>query len=49
MIDIKTKEEIAIIREGGKKLANILKRITKQLAPGVTTEELEKMAMKRKS
>ena len=44
MIDIKTEEEIDIIREGGKKLAGILKKIKNQLRPGVSTEDLEKMA-----
>lgn len=44
IIDIKTKEEIGILREGGKKLAQILKKITNKLKPGISTEDLEKMA-----
>ena len=44
MINIKTPKEIEILREGGKKLANILKKIKNQIKPDVTTEDLEKMA-----
>ena len=44
MITIKSKEEIKILREGGKILANILKDISKKVEPGITTGELEKIA-----
>lgn len=44
MITLKTKEEIKILREGGKILAEILKEISKITVPGATTEDLEKMA-----
>jgi len=44
MIDIKTPKEVDILREGGKKLANILKKIKNQIKPDVTTQDLEKMA-----
>lgn len=46
MIYIKTKEEIRIIKEGGKKLAAILARVTKEVKPGVQTAFLEEMADK---
>lgn len=41
---IKTKEEIEILREGGKRLASILARVAKKVAPGVTTKELDEYA-----
>ncbi|MEA3463572.1 MAG: type I methionyl aminopeptidase [Patescibacteria group bacterium] len=44
MIIIKTEKEIAIIRQGGKILANILKKLIAEVKPGVTTGHLEKMA-----
>jgi methionyl aminopeptidase len=44
MIIIKTKKEIEIIREGGKKLAVILKKIGKLIKPGVSTGILEELA-----
>ncbi|MFZ2303194.1 MAG: type I methionyl aminopeptidase [Minisyncoccia bacterium] len=43
---IKTKEEIEIIREGGKRLARILSAIRDAIKPGVTTGELDKLAEK---
>lgn len=44
MIKLKTKEEIEILREGGKILARILKSVSERVAPGVTTAELDEMA-----
>ncbi len=44
MIIIKTAKEIAIIREGGKILGSILKRLLSQVKPGITTGYLERMA-----
>jgi methionyl aminopeptidase len=41
---IKTKEEIEILREGGHRLASILAKVAKKVAPGVTTAELDKYA-----
>jgi methionyl aminopeptidase len=41
---IKTKEEIAVLREGGKILANILDQVLKMVKPGITTLELEEFA-----
>ncbi|MCX6796111.1 MAG: type I methionyl aminopeptidase [Candidatus Falkowbacteria bacterium] len=46
MVKIKNKEEIKIMREGGQKLARILDEVAKAVKPGVTTEELEKIAMR---
>ncbi len=40
MIKIKTQEEIAIMREGGKRHAYILSELAKKVAPGVSTDEL---------
>jgi len=44
MIIIKTDKEIAIIREGGKILGSILKKLLVQVKPGITTGYLEQMA-----
>ncbi|MFH0755606.1 MAG: type I methionyl aminopeptidase [bacterium] len=45
-ITIKTKEEIEILREGGKHLAFILQEIAKAVKPGVSTAELNDLANK---
>jgi len=44
MIKLKTKDEIAILREGGRRLAVILETIAAKVAPGVKTLELENLA-----
>ncbi|MCX6713363.1 MAG: type I methionyl aminopeptidase [Candidatus Vogelbacteria bacterium] len=44
MIKLKTKEEIDILREGGKRLAEILRAVKAKVAPGVTTSELDELA-----
>ncbi|MFH1536894.1 MAG: type I methionyl aminopeptidase [Patescibacteria group bacterium] len=44
MITIKTKEEIAILREGGQILASVLKQLEKMAEPGVNILDLEKKA-----
>jgi len=44
MIYIKTKEEIKIMAEGGKILAEIMKDLKKAVKPGITTQELNKLA-----
>lgn len=41
---IKTKEEIDILREGGRRLADILQKVAKKVAPGVTAKELDEYA-----
>ncbi len=43
-MSIKTEQEIQIMREGGKILAQILDQLAKAVAPGVTTESLDKLA-----
>lgn len=43
---IKTEEEIAILREGGKRLAWILSALRDAIKPGVTTGELDQLAEK---
>lgn len=44
MIKYKTEEEIAIMREGGKIHARILKEVAKKVKPGVKTDELNTYA-----
>lgn len=46
MIIIKTKEEIEILREGGKRLATILHKVKEMVKPGISTWELDKYAEK---
>ncbi len=45
-IIIKSKEEIAIIREGGKRLATVLHKVKDMVAPGVSTKDLDAYAEK---
>ena len=45
-IIIKTKEEIEILREGGKRLATVLYKVKDMVAPGVSTWELDAYAEK---
>jgi len=44
MITIKTPKEIAVMEEGGKILAKILKKVGEEVKPGITTEYLNKVA-----
>src|SRR3989344_1176231 len=44
MIKLKTEKEIQIMREGGKILAEILKKLFEAVKPGITTNELEELA-----
>lgn len=44
MINLKTEQEIQIMREGGKILAEILKKLEESVKPGITTNDLEKLA-----
>lgn len=46
MIVIKTREEIEILREGGKRLATVLHKVKEKVAPGVSTKELDLYAEK---
>ncbi len=43
MIYIKTKEEIRIIKEGGKRLSAILARLAKEVKPGASTAYIEEI------
>jgi methionyl aminopeptidase len=45
-VKIKTKEEIDILREGGRRLALILQTVAKIIKPGVSTLDLDKLANK---
>jgi methionyl aminopeptidase len=44
IIQIKSKKEIEIMREGGRKLAEIMERVKERVRPGVTTDELNRAA-----
>jgi methionyl aminopeptidase len=44
MITIKTEKDIEILREGGHRLAEILQALSKKVAPGVSTAELNDLA-----
>ncbi len=44
MIDIKTPEEIAIMREGGKKLHSILQKLLEASIPGAVLLDIDKLA-----
>jgi len=41
---IKTKEEIEVLRESGRRLAGILNEVKKAVAPGVSTKDLDELA-----
>jgi methionyl aminopeptidase len=45
-INIKTKEDIAIMREGGKRHAYILKKVAEEVRPGITARYLDEVAQK---
>ena len=44
MISIKTPQEVAIMREGGHMLAQIMKELIAEVKPGISTGELDKKA-----
>lgn len=44
MIDIKTPEEIAVMREGGRRLGNILTQLLEYSQPGIILMDIEKKA-----
>jgi methionyl aminopeptidase len=46
MIHPKTKEEIAILREGGRRLASILTALAKMVEPGMSAAKLDEFAYK---
>lgn len=45
-IIIKTKEEIEILREGGRRLAFVMQEVIKKVKPGISTQELNDYAEK---
>lgn len=46
MIQLKTKQEIEILKEGGRRHAAILKAVAKAVVPGVSTKALDMLARK---
>lgn len=46
MISLKTKEEISLLAEGGKRLAHVLAQVAKAAVPGVSSRELDTLAFK---
>src|SRR3989338_3288301 len=46
MINIKTEQEIQIMKEGGKILREFLKKLSEMVKPGITTNNLEELANK---
>ncbi len=43
-VEIKTKDEIAVMRDAGRIVSEILDELEKMVAPGVTTWELDQVA-----
>lgn len=46
MIKLKSKEEIKIMKEGGRRHAEILREVAKAVRPGISTKELDDLAYK---
>lgn len=46
MITVKTKKEIAILREGGRRLAEVLQKVAAEVRPGVSSKTLNDLAQK---
>ncbi len=44
MIQLKTKKEIEVMKEGGKILAKVLSEVQKKVRPGIATDSLDKLA-----
>ncbi len=44
MVELKSSEEIAKIKESGRIIAKVLKRMQLEVVPGVSTWELDKVA-----
>jgi methionyl aminopeptidase len=44
MIIIKDEKQIEILREGGKRLASVLRTVSKNVRPGISTDELDQIA-----
>jgi methionyl aminopeptidase len=45
-IEIKSEQEIAVMRQAGKIVAEILRTLSKQMKPGMNTKELDAIAVK---
>ncbi len=45
MVTKKTKEEIVILREGGRRLAGILSKLAEYVKPGISTQDIDDYAM----
>ncbi len=43
-LKLKTEKEIAVLREGGRRLAKILREVARQAKPGALTKELDQLA-----
>ena len=46
MIELKTKDDIRILREGGKRHAAIMKKLIAMVRPGLVTSDIDAMAVK---
>ena len=46
MITIKTKDDIKILREGGRRHAAVMKKLAEAVRPGLQTRELDAMAVR---
>lgn len=44
MISIKTSKEVSIMREGGRKLAEVMAELISRVKPGIVTEDLDRAA-----
>lgn len=44
MLELKTPAEIEVMAEGGKRLAEVLRALEKEVAPGITTKQLDRAA-----
>ena len=44
MIRLKTKEEIEVIKEGGRRLREVIKELLPQIKAGVTTKQIDNKA-----
>lgn len=44
MINLKTEQEIAIMKEGGRILAGVIQKVRQVIKPGVTTQEIDHLA-----
>ncbi len=45
MTDIKSEDEVAVMREAGRIVATVLEKLRKEIKPGIKTKQLDKMAV----